>query len=109
MYGLPQAGIIAQELLETCLFKAGYTQSKIMPGNWKHKWCPISFTLAVDNFGVEYSIVKHVQHLIQVLKQDYQIEVDLVGTQYIGLTVDWDHKKWEAHISMPGYLGNALA
>jgi hypothetical protein len=32
MYGLPQAGIIAQELLETCLLKAGYTQSKITPG-----------------------------------------------------------------------------
>jgi hypothetical protein len=32
MYGLPQAGIIAQELIEQQLLKAGYTQSKIMPG-----------------------------------------------------------------------------
>jgi hypothetical protein len=37
MYGLPQAGIIAQELLEERLPKAGYSQSKITPGYWKHK------------------------------------------------------------------------
>jgi hypothetical protein len=49
MYGLPQAGIIAQELLEERLLKAGYSQSKIMPGYWKHEWQPISFTLVVDD------------------------------------------------------------
>jgi hypothetical protein len=37
MYRLPQAGIIAQELLEERLKKAGYTQSKLTPGYWKHK------------------------------------------------------------------------
>ncbi len=47
MYGLPQAGIIAQELLEECLLKAGYSQSKITPGYCRHEWQPISFTLVV--------------------------------------------------------------
>ena len=37
MYELPQAGIIAQELLKECLLAAGYSQSKITPGYWKHK------------------------------------------------------------------------
>ncbi len=32
MYSLPQAGIIAQELLQECLAKVGYHQSKIVPG-----------------------------------------------------------------------------
>ena len=32
MYGLPQAGIIAQELLKEQLAKYGYHQSKIIPG-----------------------------------------------------------------------------
>ena len=32
MYGLPQAGILAQELLEQCLAKEGYLQSKTCPG-----------------------------------------------------------------------------
>ena len=54
MYGLPQTGIIAQELLEKRLLKAGYHQSKVTPGYWKHDWQPISFTLVVDDFGVKY-------------------------------------------------------
>ena len=32
MYGLPQAGLLAQELLEQILQKQGYTQSKVTPG-----------------------------------------------------------------------------
>ena len=32
MYGLPQAGIITQQLLEERLIVAGYKQSKITPG-----------------------------------------------------------------------------
>jgi hypothetical protein len=32
MYGHPQAGIIAQELLEEQLIVAGYQQSKLTPG-----------------------------------------------------------------------------
>ena len=35
MYGLPQAGSIANALLETCLNQAGHCQSKITPGLWK--------------------------------------------------------------------------
>ncbi len=76
MYGLPQAGIIAQELLEERLRKAGYTQSKITPGYWKHTCRPISFTLVVDDFGVKYFGKEHVHHLLQVLRQDYGIEED---------------------------------
>jgi hypothetical protein len=34
MYGLPQAGIIAQQLLEEQLAKHGYRQSKTTPGLW---------------------------------------------------------------------------
>ncbi len=34
MYGLPQAGIIAQELLTKQLHQAGYRQSKVTPGYW---------------------------------------------------------------------------
>ena len=38
MYGLPQAGLLAQELLEERLAKHGYYQSATTPGFWKHKW-----------------------------------------------------------------------
>jgi hypothetical protein len=53
MYGLPQAGIITQELLADRLKQHGYTQSKTMPGLWLHKMRPIQFSLIVDDFGVK--------------------------------------------------------
>ena len=59
MYGLPQAGILAQELLEKCLNKHGYCQSPITPGLWQHNFCLISFTLCVDNFSIKYVVREH--------------------------------------------------
>ncbi len=109
MYGLPQAGIIAQELLQERLLKAGYHQSKVTPGYWKHNWRPISFTLVVDDFGFKYISETDVNHLIQALKQDYEIEEDWNGTCYRGITLDWDYKKSKVHLSMPGYVERALA
>ena len=108
MYGLPQAGIIAQNLLTKRLNKAGYFQSKITPGYWKHNWRPISFSLVVDDFGVKYINKDDVEHLISVLKQDYEIDTDWEGTRYLGLTLDWDYIKRQVHLSMPGYIENAL-
>jgi hypothetical protein len=109
MYGLPQAGIIAQDLLTKRLHKAGYSQSKVTPGYWRHSWRPISFSLVVDDFGVKYINKEDVEHLIGVLKQDYDIDMDWDGTRYLGLTLDWDYTKQEVHLSMPGYIENALA
>ncbi len=109
MYGLPQAGIITQELLEERLQKAGYTQNKLTPGYWKHKWRPISFTLVVDDFGVKYIGNEHVMHLINTLKEHYKVEEDWEGQRYQGITLDWDNKNHEVHLSMPEYVGHALA
>jgi hypothetical protein len=55
VYGLPQAGIIAQELLQERLAKVGYHQSKIVPGLWTHKRRNICFTLVVDSFAIKYT------------------------------------------------------
>ena len=41
MYGLPQSGLLANELLEKRLTKRGYQQSKLVPGLWKHDWRPV--------------------------------------------------------------------
>ncbi len=53
MYGLPQAGIIAQEFLTERFAKHGYHQSKIIPGLWMHETRPTTFTLVVDDFRIK--------------------------------------------------------
>ena len=109
MYGLPQAGLLAQQLLEKRLGEHGYFQSKITPGFWTHKWRPISFSLVVDDFGVKYVGREHAEHLISVLQENYEIETDWEGSKYIGMTLDWDYAKREVHLSMPNYVTEALA
>jgi len=108
MYGLPQAGIIAQELLAERLAKHGYHQSKIIPGFWKHETRPITFTLVVDDFAIKVLREDDANHITNVLRKDYTITVDTEATKYIGLTVEWDYDNGKVHTHMPGYLGKAM-
>jgi hypothetical protein len=108
MYGLPQAGIIAQELLKERLAKYGYHQSKIIPGFWSHNTRPICFTLVVDDFAIKYIKEADATHLIEALKREYTITVDNEATKYIGLTIEWEYKNGKKHAYMLGYLGKAM-
>ena len=80
MYGLPQAGLLANKLLEKRLNKHGYRQSKLVPGLWKHDTRPIQFTLVVDDFGVKYVGEEHAQHLKNTLDEHYKLTCDWTGT-----------------------------
>ena len=88
MYGLPQSGILAQELLEKRLDDAGYHQSTRTPGLWTHEWRPICFTLVVDDFGVKYVGDEHAEHLMGVIKQHYDVTCDWTRARYVGITLD---------------------
>ncbi len=80
MYGLPQAGIIEQQLLETRLAKVGYHQSTIVPGLWTHETRDTCFTLVVDDFAIKYTNKEDADHLINAIKQDYNITIDWDAT-----------------------------
>jgi len=109
MYGLPQAGVITQELLADRLQTHGYMQSKNIPGLWKHAKRPICFsTIVIDDFAVKYTREQDAKHLISVLKENYEITIDQTATKYIGLTIEWDCKNRKVHTSMPGYLSKAF-
>ena len=68
MYGLPQSGLLANDLLKKKLKKRVYQQIKLVPRLWKHDWRPIQFTLVVDDFGVKYVGEEHALHLKQTLE-----------------------------------------
>jgi hypothetical protein len=108
MYGLLQSGLLANKLLEKLLNKHGYRQSKLVPGLWKHNTQPIQFTLVVDNFGVKYVSEEHANHLKRALDKHYKLTCDWTGTQYIGITLDWNYINCQAHLSMPNYVTKAL-
>ena len=100
--------LIVQELLEKLVEKHGYQQSKLTPGFWKHRWRLISFSLVVNDFGVKYLGKQHVTHLINALKENYEISQDWAGSKYYGLQLDWDYTRREVHLSIPGYVAKAL-
>jgi hypothetical protein len=108
MYGLPQSGLIANKHLEKRLNKHGYRQSKLVPGLWGHDTRPIQFTLVVDDFGVKYVGKEHAMHLKKVLELHYKLTCNWTGTRYIRITLDWDYKKRQDHLSMPYYVKKAL-
>ena len=85
LYGLPQSGILANKLLHKRLKPHGYYELPHTPGLWKHVTIPVQFTLVVDNFGVKYTGKENIQHLINALKETYEISEDWDGALYCGL------------------------
>jgi hypothetical protein len=67
MYGLKQAGLLANQLLKTCLASFGYYPARHTPGLWLHKTQLISFTIVVDDFTVKYVGKQHAGHLRNAL------------------------------------------
>jgi hypothetical protein len=108
MYGLPQAGILANKLSQRNLAQDGYRPTQHAHSLWTHDTHPISFSLVVDDFGVKYVGREHAEHLMACIKKNYNISSDWNGLAYCGLTLDWDYTHRTVDLSMPGYIKAAL-
>jgi hypothetical protein len=109
MYSLPQAGLLANKLLEKRLNIHGYYQHRHTPGLWAHRTQPVQFTLVVDDFGVKFVGKEHTEHLIKALQETYEMSInDWLGSLYCGITLEWDYVKRTVDMSMPGYVEAAL-
>jgi hypothetical protein len=103
VWDLSKAGILANKLLRCRLLPHGYYKCNNTSGLWKHKTCPIAFTLVVDNFGVKYVGKKHTDHLIQCITETYELTEDWTGDLYCVIRLNWDYNVRTLDISMPGY------
>jgi hypothetical protein len=110
LYGLPQAGMLAQEKLVTHLSANGYSVCPNTTCLFKHIDSNTWFTLVVDDFGVSYESIADAQRLIDVLEQVYPMKVDWSGSSYLGLTIADTGSGTDRtmSISMPSYVPNAL-
>ena len=108
MYGLPQAGLLAQNRLVDHLATGGYTQSPTVPCLFRHATRNITFTLVVDDFGIKCHGKDDAEHLIATLKQLYEITVDWEGKQYLGYTIQFDKRNRHVDLSMPAYIPKVL-
>jgi hypothetical protein len=109
MYGLKQAVLLANQLLQTRLAPFVYYPARHTPGLWLHKTRPISFTLVVDDFAVKYVAKQHAEHLRNALLRTYELTTDWTATVYSSMTLKWDYKNRTCNISMPSNLSNVLS
>jgi hypothetical protein len=109
IYGLTQAGILAQEQLFGLLSQNGFHPiSPEAPCVFKHETRDIIFSLVVDDFGVKYKRKEDVRHLAEVLKSKYIVKEDWTGRSYVGFQIDRDEGDGTITISMPGYIDDAI-
>ncbi len=104
VYGIRQAGELANDLLTTRLEAHGYHQCETTPCLWRHKWRPVVFVLIVGNFGIEYVDRRHAEHLLAALKETYEVTTHWTGTKFAGIDIAWDYTKRTCHITMNGYI-----
>jgi hypothetical protein len=109
MYGLKQAGLLANQLPRTRLAPFGYYPARHTPGLWLHKTRPISFTLVVDDFAVKYVGKQHAVYLRNALLRTYELTTDWTATVYSGMTLKWDYDMRTCDISMPVNVSNVLS
>eukprot|EP00804_Cyclotella_cryptica_P011136 CCRYP_020838-RA/>CCRYP_020838-RA protein AED:0.39 eAED:0.39 QI:0/0/0/1/1/1/3/0/399 len=108
VYGLKQAGKLANDLLTQRLEMHGYYQCATTPGLWRHKWRPVLFVLIVDDFGIQYSDRRHAEHLLQALQQHYTVTTDWTGTKFAGIDIKWDYNKRTCRLTMDTYISALL-
>ena len=108
MYGLPQAGLLAQQRLVAHLSASGFVSCPNTPCLFRHVTRAIAFTLVVDDFGVKYTDKDDVEYLISTLTQLYQLTINWKGDKYLGFTINHDKSARRLSLSMPNYIPTAL-
>ena len=108
MYGLPQAGLLAQQRLIAHLAKFDYIQSPVIPCLFRHPTNGVTFVLVVDDFGVKFQNSTGCDHFLDTLRSLYAITVDDNGSQYLGMSIEHDRTAQTISISMPGYIARVL-
>ena len=91
MYGLPEAGILANGLQKNRLADKGYHRAQFTPGLYRHVWRPIMFSLVVDDFGIKSQGIQPVRHLKETLEYHYEVSVDWKGRLFCGITLNYNY------------------
>ncbi len=104
MYGLPQASIHANKLLEKQLAIRGYNQCQHTPGLWHHMWRDITLYLVLDNFDIKTTSMADMKHLISSLQEHYSIAVNWTGSLLCGVKLMWDYINQTVDLHMPNYI-----
>ena len=108
VYGLKQAGKITNDDLIEYLKEFGYYPSRKTPGLWLHTTRKISFTLVVDDLGVNYVDKADAGHLFSAIEAKYPLKIDWEANTYLGINFEWHYNEGYFILSMKRYIEKAL-
>ncbi len=87
MYGLVEAGRLAQDRLIAHLDSHCYYVAANTPCLSKHRSRSTIFSLVVDDFGIKFGSQADADHLLSTLRLLYNITVDVTGSQHLGMSI----------------------
>ena len=110
LYGMKQAGYLANKDVVEHLNNNGYTSSMHTPCLFRHHTDDIEFTLVTDDFGVRYGTKEAADKLLKVMNQKYPMTHDWSGKKYAGfdLLFDYETETRRVELSMKGYIHAVL-
>jgi hypothetical protein len=87
MYGLLQAGALANAFLNQHLTLHAYLECYHTPGLWQHKTWPFMFDLVFDHFSIQYTGKETAYHLLETLLSSYKLSWLIgMGAYFVALT-----------------------
>ena len=83
MYSLKDAIAFKQPVTKLVAPSCGYySPMKYTPGLLKHNTCKTNFALCIDNFGVKYFPEADDLHLVNAVKDSYEVTISWEGKIY---------------------------
>ena len=106
LYGMKQAGYLANLEVVEHLNNNGYTAPMNTPCLFRHHTDDVEFTLVTDDFGVRYGNKAAADKLLEVMSSKYPMTHDWTGTKYAGfdLLFDYSSATRRVELSMKGYI-----
>ena len=106
LYGMKQAGYLANLDVVEHLNSNGYTAPMNTPCLFRHHTDDIEFTLVTDDFGVRYGTKAAAEKHLKVMSEKYPMTHDWSGAKYAGfdLLFDYTPATRNVELSMKGYI-----
>lgn len=110
LYGMKQAGYLANKDIVEHLANNGYNSCPNTPCLFKHVTDNVEFTLITDDFGVRYGDRAAAEKLFSVMSSKYPMTIDWEGKKYAGFNIlfDYDSPNRRVELSMQGYIAAFL-
>ena len=106
LYGMKQAGYLANKDIVEHLANNGHTQLPNTPCLFRHHTDDIEFSLITDDFGVRYGNKAAADKLLEVMSRKYTMTHDWSGAKYAGFDIlnDYGPSDRRCELSMKGYM-----